>query len=62
MAYIPSRGEIVFLDFDPASGREMKGPHLWNSGNAYGHWHRYARCCALSPIEVIGLAHSKYAF
>jgi mRNA interferase ChpB len=28
MAYIPSRGEIVFLDFDPASGREMKGPHF----------------------------------
>jgi len=27
MAYLPSRGDIVHLDFDPSSGHEMKGPH-----------------------------------
>jgi mRNA interferase ChpB len=24
MAYLPNRGDIVHLDFDPSSGREMK--------------------------------------
>jgi|GEM_PF-4082423 len=28
MAYLPNRGDIVHLDFDPASVREMKGPHF----------------------------------
>jgi len=28
MAYVPNRGDIVHLDFDPSSGREMKGPHF----------------------------------
>ena len=28
MAYVPNRGDIVHLDFDPASGNEMKGPHF----------------------------------
>lgn len=28
MAYIPNRGDIVHLDFDPSSGQEMKGPHF----------------------------------
>lgn len=28
MAYVPNRGDIVHLDFDPASGHEMKGPHF----------------------------------
>jgi mRNA interferase ChpB len=28
MPYMPNRGDIVYLDFDPASGREMKGPHF----------------------------------
>jgi mRNA interferase ChpB len=28
MAYVPNRGEIIHLEFDPASGREMKGPHF----------------------------------
>lgn len=41
MAYVPNRGDIVHLEFDPASGREMKGPHfgLVLSGklfNSYG--------------------------
>ena len=28
MAYIPNRGDIVHLQFDPASGQEMKGTHF----------------------------------
>ena len=28
MPYIPQRGDIVYLELDPASGREMKGPHF----------------------------------
>jgi mRNA interferase ChpB len=28
MAYVPNRGDIVPIEFDPASGREMKGPHF----------------------------------
>ena len=26
--YIPDRGDIVHLQFDPSSGQEMKGPHF----------------------------------
>jgi mRNA interferase ChpB len=37
MAYIPERGEIIHLEFDPASGHEMKGAHfaLVLSGKAF---------------------------
>ncbi len=28
MMYIPKRGDIIHLQFDPASGREMKGDHF----------------------------------
>jgi len=28
MAYVPERGDIIHLQFDPASGRELKGPHF----------------------------------
>lgn len=28
MAYMPNRGDIVHLDFDPSFGKEMKGPHF----------------------------------
>jgi mRNA interferase ChpB len=28
MAYVPQRGDIVHLEFDPASGQEMKGAHF----------------------------------
>ena len=27
MSYVPNRGDIIHLEFDPASGREMKGRH-----------------------------------
>jgi len=28
MPYLPNRGDIVYLDFDPASGKEIKGSRL----------------------------------
>ncbi len=28
MAYVPQRGDIVHLAFDPATGCEMQGPHF----------------------------------
>jgi mRNA interferase ChpB len=28
MAYVPDRGDIVHVQFNPASGQEMKGPHF----------------------------------
>jgi mRNA interferase ChpB len=28
MAYAPDRGDIIHLDFDPASGNEMSGKHF----------------------------------
>lgn len=28
MAYVPNRGDIVHLQFDPATGQEMIGPHF----------------------------------
>jgi len=37
MAYIPKRGDIVHLEFDPSAGHEMRGPHfgLVLSGDAF---------------------------
>lgn len=28
MAHTPDRGDIIHLQFDPAAGHEMKGPHF----------------------------------
>ena len=28
MAYVPARGDIVHLDFDPSSGQEIRGPRF----------------------------------
>ena len=27
MAYVPDRGDIIWLDFDPSAGKEIKGHH-----------------------------------
>jgi mRNA interferase ChpB len=49
MAYLPNRGDIVHLDFDPSSGREMKGPHfgLVVSGTLFNQ-HGLAMICPIS--------------
>ena len=53
MAYVPSRGDIVRLQFDPASGREMKGPQfgLVLSGKAF-NLQRLAMICPISQGEA----------
>ena len=28
MAYVPDQGDIVYLEFDPSAGQEMKGEHF----------------------------------
>jgi len=49
MFYVPNRGDIVHLDFDPASGREIKGPHygLVLSGKSFNQ-HGLAMICPIS--------------
>lgn len=49
MAYVPNRGDIVHLDFDPASGKEMNGPHfgLVLSGKPFNQ-HGLAMICPIS--------------
>ena len=49
MAYVPGRGDIVHLQFDPASGREMQGPHfaLVISGKEFNR-HGLAMMCPIS--------------
>jgi mRNA interferase ChpB len=49
MAYLPNRGDIVHLDFDPSSGREMQGPHfgLVVSGKIFNQ-HGLAMICPVS--------------
>ena len=54
MAYVPARGDIIHLEFDPASGREMKGPHfaLVLSGEAFNR-HGLAMVCPISPGAAV---------
>jgi mRNA interferase ChpB len=49
MAYVPNRGDIVHIEFDPASGREMKGLHfgLVLSGQVFNQ-HGLAMICPIS--------------
>lgn len=49
MAYVPHRGDIVHLDFNPASGTEMKDPHfgLVLSGKLFNQ-HGLAMICPIS--------------
>lgn len=49
MAYVPNRGDIVYLDFDLSSGREMKGPYfgLVLSGKVFNQ-QGFAMICPIS--------------
>jgi mRNA interferase ChpB len=50
MAYVPNRGDIVHLAFDPSSGREMKGDHyaLVISPAAFNGKMGFALLCPIS--------------
>lgn len=43
MAYVPNRGDIIHLQFDPSTGREMNGRH-------------YALVLSGKPFNQLGLA------
>jgi len=53
MPYTPDRGDIVHLQFDPASGQEMKGPHfgLVVSAKVFNHL-GLAMICPISQGEA----------
>jgi mRNA interferase ChpB len=53
MAYTPDRGDIVYLQFDPASGQEMTGPHfgLVVSAKAFNN-RGLAMLCPISQGEA----------
>jgi len=55
MAYVPNRGDIVHLQFDPSSGQEMKGPHfgLVVSGAMASPSGQQAQCF-LDFFEMVG--------
>lgn len=59
MAYIPSRGDIVHIAFDPASGQEMKGDHYGLVvSNQFFNQRGLAMICPISQ----GVANSARSF
>jgi mRNA interferase MazF len=48
--YVPARGDIVWLDFDPQAGREQKGrrPALVVSPGQYNAGTSLALCCPIT--------------
>jgi mRNA interferase MazF len=60
MAYIPNRGDIVWLNFSPHKGHEQKGkrPAIVISPKAYNQKTSLALCCPITsnvkdyPFEV----------
>ena len=61
MAYIPSKGDLIWLDFSPQAGHEQKGrrPALVISSKEYNKKTHLALCCPVTsnrkgyPFEVI---------
>ena len=61
MAYIPERGDIVWIDFDPVIGHEQSGhrPALVISPKAYNQATGMMLCCPMTtkikgfPFEVV---------
>jgi len=61
MAYIPSRGDLVWLNFTPQSGHEQKGvrPAIIISPKEYNKKTGLALCCPITsqvkgyPFEVL---------
>lgn len=60
-AYIPERGDIIWLEFDPQAGREQAGrrPALVLSPKPYNQLVSLALCCPITsqvkgyPFEVL---------
>jgi len=52
-AYVPRRGDLVSLDFDPQSGHEQKGrrPALVISKDAFNKGTSLAICCPITTTD-----------
>ena len=50
MAYIPERGDIITLDFDPQTGHEQKGkrPAIVISNSTFNNFTRMAMVCPIT--------------
>ena len=59
---IPDRGDILHLEFDPASGREMKGRHycLVVSRKAFNQRFQLAMACPISGGLALAARHSGF--
>ena len=61
MAYIPCKGDLIWLDFSPQAGQEQKGkrPALVISSREYNKKTHLALCCPVTsrkknyPFEVV---------
>lgn len=61
MAYIPSKGDLIWLDFSPQAGHEQKGkrPALVISSREYNKKTHLSLCCPVTsnrkgyPFEVV---------
>ena len=61
MKYIPSKGDLIWLNFSPQAGHEQKGsrPALVISSREYNKKTKLALCCPISshrkdyPFEVV---------
>ena len=60
-SYVPSRGDLVWLQFNPRAGHEQAGhrPALVISPSSYNRWVGLALCCPITshvkgyPFEVL---------
>ena len=61
MAYIPSKGDLIWLDFSPQAGHEQKGkrPAIVISSREYNKKTHLSLCCPVTsnrkgyPFEVV---------
>ena len=61
MAYIPNKGDLIWLDFSPQAGHEQKGkrPAIVISSREYNKKTHLALCCPITfkrkdyPFEVV---------
>ena len=61
MAYVPSKGDLIWLDFSPQAGHEQKGkrPAIVISSKEYNKRTHLALCCPITsnrkgyPFEVV---------
>lgn len=53
MVTVFEQGDILYLDFDPQSGQEIKGrrPALVVSNNVYNHFHRLLLVCPITNTD-----------